>query len=198
LTGVREAARRNRKERFTALLHHVTVELLRESFYALKRQAASGVDGVTWVQYEDGLEDRLGQLHRVVHVGSYRAQPSRRVYIPKADGTKRPLGIAAIEDKIVQHAVGTVLNAIYEADFLGFSYGFRPGRAQHDALDALWVGLMYKKVNWVLDADIRAFFDTIDHAWLMRFLEHRVGTSTCTTSLTCGSSNGGGATRKAT
>jgi RNA-directed DNA polymerase len=175
LAGVREVAQRSKKERFTALLHHVTVDLLRASFYALKRQAASGVDGVTWTQYEDGLEDRLVRLHRAVHVGSYRAQPSRRVYIPKADGTKRPLGIAAIEDKIVQQAVVTVLNAIYEADFLGFSYGFRRGRGQHDALDALWTGLMYKKVNWVLDADIRSFFDTIDHDWMMRFIEHRVG-----------------------
>ena len=174
LVGVREAARRS-KERFTALLHHVTIGLLRESFYALQRHAASGVDGVTWTQYEDGLEDRLAKLHEAVHSGSYRAQPSRRAYIPKADGTKRPLGIAAIEDKIVQQAVVTVLNAIYEADFLGFSYGFRKGRGQHDALDALWVGLMYKNVNWVLDADIRSFFDTIEHSWMMRFVEHRVG-----------------------
>jgi group II intron reverse transcriptase/maturase len=175
LAGVREVARRSKKERFTALLHHVTVDLLRESFYALHRQAASGVDGITWTQYEDGLEDRLVKLHRAVHTGSYRAQPSKRVYIPKADGTKRPLGIAVIEDKIVQQAVVSVLNAIYEADFLGFSYGFRRGRGQHDALDALWVGLMYKNVNWVLDADIRSFFDTIDHDWMMRFVEHRVG-----------------------
>src|SRR5215510_6637043 len=175
LAGVREAAQRSKKERFTALLHHVTIDLLRESFYALKRQAASGVDGVTWAQYEDGLDDRLVTLHGAVHIGSYRAQPSRRAYIPKADGTKRPLGIAAIEDKIVQQAVVTVLNAIYEADFLGFSYGFRRGRGPHDALDALWVGLMYKNVNWVLDADIRSFFDTIDHGWMMRFIEHRVG-----------------------
>jgi RNA-directed DNA polymerase len=174
LAGVREAARKSRKERFTALLHHVTIDLLRDSFYALKRQAASGVDGVTWQQYEEGLEDRLVALHRAVQVGSYRAQPSRRVYIAKADGTKRPLGVAAIEDKTVQQAVVTVLNAIYEADFLGFSYGFRPGRSQHDALDALWMGLMTRKVNWVLDADIRSFYDTIDHTWMMRFIEHRV------------------------
>jgi group II intron reverse transcriptase/maturase len=132
------------------------------------------VDGQTWQQYEAELEDRLPNLHRQVHAGTYRAQPSRRVYIPKSDGRQRPLGIASLEDKIVQQAAVTVLNAIYEHDFLGFSYGFRPGRGQHDALDALWVGIMGKKVNWVLDADIRGFFDTIDHGWLMKFLEHRI------------------------
>ena len=151
-----------------------TIDLLRDSFYALKRNAAPGVDGQTWQQYEAELEDRLPDLHRQVHRGTYRAQPSRRVYIPKSDGRQRPLGIASLEDKIVQQAVVTVLNAIYEEDFLGFSYGFRPGRSQHDALDALWVGIMGKKVNWVLDADIRGFFDTIDHGWLMKFLEHRI------------------------
>ena len=152
----------------------MTVDLLRDSFFALKREAAPGVDGVTWQQYEVDLEDRSADLHRRVHAGTYRAQPSRRVFIPKADGRQRPLGIAALEDKIVQQAVVTVLNQIYEEDFLGFSYGFRPGRGQHDALDALWVGLMGKKVNWVLDADIRGFFDTIDHGWLLKFLEHRI------------------------
>src|SRR5215472_9387361 len=162
------------RARFTALLHHVTVDLLRDSFYALKREAAPGVDGVTWSEYEDGLEDRLADLHRRVHTGTYRAQPSKRAYIPKPDGRKRPLGIAALEDKIVQQAVVRVLNQIYEVDFLGFSYGFRPGRSQHDALDALWVGVMGKKVNWVLDADIRGFFDNIDHGWLLKFLEHRI------------------------
>jgi group II intron reverse transcriptase/maturase len=167
-------ARRDRRARFTALLHHVTVERLQEGFFALKQEAAPGVDGITWEQYDIGLEDRLRDLHRRIHGGTYRAQPSRRVFIPKADGRQRPLGIAALEDKIVQQAVVRVLNQIYEVDFLGFSYGFRPGRSQHDALDALWVGLMGKKVNWVLDADIRGFFDGIDHGWLLKFLEHRI------------------------
>ncbi len=174
LQRVREVARRDRRARFTALLHHVTVDLLRDSFYALKRGAAPGVDGLTWQQYEVDLETRLADLHRRVHLGTYRAQPSRRSFIPKADGRMRPLGIAALEDKIVQQAVVTVLNYIYEVDFLGFSYGFRPGRGPHDALDALWVGLMGKKVNWVLDADIRGFFDAICHGWLVKFLEHRI------------------------
>ena len=162
LLGVRKAARKDKRTRFTALLHHVTVDLLRESFYALKREAAPGVDGVTWREYETDLDERLADLHGRVHRGTYRAQPSKRAYIPKADGRQRPLGIAALEDKIVQQAVVTVLNQIYEEDFLGFSYGFRPGRSQHDALDALWVGIMRKRVNWVLDADIRGFFDTFD------------------------------------
>ena len=171
---MREAARRDRRAKFTALLHHVTVKQLGVSFHALKRGAAPGIDGVTWDQYQEGLEDRLKDLHRRVHTGTYEAQPSKRAYIPKPDGRMRPLGIAALEDKIVQHAMVQVLNAVYEVDFLGFSYGFRPGRGQHDALDALWVGLMGRKVNWVLDADIRSFFDTIDHEWLMKFVEHRI------------------------
>src|SRR6516164_9072626 len=174
LQRVREAARRDKRARFTALLHHVTVDLLRDSFYALKREAAPGVDGVTWQEYEGGLNDRLVDLHRRVHTGIYRAQPSKRAYIPKPDGRKRPLGIAALEDKIVQQAVVTVPNQIYEVDFLGFSYGFRPGRSAHDALDALWVGIMGKKVSWVLDADIQGFFDTISLEWLVKFLEHRI------------------------
>lgn len=174
LQGVREAARRDRRARFTALLHHVTVEWLRESFHSLKRAAAPGVDGMTWREYEERLDERLEDLHERVHRGSYRAQPSRRTYIPKTDGRQRPLGVAALEDKIVQHAVGVVLSAIYEEDFLGFSYGFRPGRSQHDALDALYVGIVRKKVNWVLDADIRGFFDTLDHEWVMKFLGHRI------------------------
>lgn len=174
LDRVREVARRDRRAKFTSLLHHVTVDLLRESFHLLQRGAAPGVDGVTWQQYKAGLEDRLVDLHRRVHAGTYRARPSKRVYIPKPDGRMRPLGIAALEDKIVQHAVVQVLNAIYEEDFLGFSYGFRPRRSQHDALDALWVGIMGKKVNWVLDADIRGFFDTINHEWLMKFVGHRI------------------------
>jgi len=174
LQRVREVARRDKRARFTALLHHVAVDRLRDSFYALKRHAAPGIDGLTWDQYEADLEARIPDLHRRVHLGTYRAQPSRRTFIPKADGRMRPLGIAALEDKIVQQAVVSVLNQIYEADFLGFSYGFRPGRGAHDALDALWVGLMGKKVNWVLDADIRGFFDAICHGWLGKFLEHRI------------------------
>jgi RNA-directed DNA polymerase len=174
LDRVRDAARRDRRARFTALLHHVTVERLQEGFFALKHEAAPGVDGVTWEQFDIGLEDRLRDLHRRIHEGTYRARPSRRVFIPKADGRQRPLGIAALEDKIVQQAVVRVLDQIYEVDFLGFSYGFRPGRSQHDALDSLWAGLMGKKVNWVLDADIRGFFDNIDHGWLLKFLEHRI------------------------
>jgi RNA-directed DNA polymerase len=160
--------------KFTALLHHLTIDLLRESFYSLKRKAAPGVDGVTWQEYELGVEDRLIDLHGRVHRGAYRAQPSRRVYIEKADGRQRPLGVAALEDKIVQQAVATILSQIYEEDFLGFSYGFRPGRSQHDALDALSYALLKKKVNYVLDADIRGFFDNLDHGWLIKFVEHRV------------------------
>ena len=174
LGGVREAARRDKKQKFTALLHHVTNDLLRDSYYALKRQAAPGVDGMTWKQYEEGVEGRLVDLHDRVHRGTYRAQPSKRTYIPKADGRQRPLGIAALEDKIVQQAVVTVLNQIYEEDFLGFSYGFRPGRKQHDALDALAVGLRRKKVNWILDLDVRGFFDNVSHEWLEKFVEHRI------------------------
>src|SRR5207244_2866289 len=171
LRGVRQAAKERKQEQFTAVLHHLNVDLLRDSFYALKRQAAPGVDGVTWKEYENGLEGRLADLHSRVHRGAYRAQPSRRVYIPKADGRQRPLGIAALEDKIVQHAVVTILNQIYEEDFLGFSYGFRPGRSQHQALDALSYALLKKKVNYVLDADIRGFFDNLDK----RSEERRVG-----------------------
>jgi group II intron reverse transcriptase/maturase len=174
LAGVRKAARENKEMKFTALLHHLTADLLRESFYALKRKAAPGVDGVTWQEYETGLEDRLVDLHGRVHRGAYRARPSRRVYIEKEDGRQRPLGIAALEDKIVQQAVVTILHQIYEEDFLGFSYGFRPGRSQHDALDALSYALLKKKVNYVLDADIRGFFDNLDKTWLIKFVEHRV------------------------
>src|SRR6476661_2509609 len=174
LSGVREAAKKRRQERFTALLHHVNVDLLRDSYYALKRQAAAGVDGVTWQEYETGLEDRLTDLHSRVHRGVYRAKPSRRVYIPKADGRQRPLGVAALEDKIVQQAAVTILNQIYEVDFKGFSYGFRPGRSPHQALDALSVGIHRKRVNWMLDADIRGFFDNVSHEWVMKFIEHRV------------------------
>src|SRR6266481_5915996 len=174
LGGVRQAAKERKQEQFTALLHHLNVDLLLDSFYALKRQAAPGVDGVTWKEYENGLEGRLADLHSRVHRGAYRAQPSRRVYIPKADGRQRPLGIAALEDKIVQQAVVTILNEIYEVDFQGFSYGFRPGRSPHQALDALTVGIQRKRVNWVLDADIRGFFDNLSHEWTMKFIKHRV------------------------
>ena len=174
LHGVREVARRDKRTRFSALLHHVTSGLLRDSYYALKRDAAPGVDGLTWQEYETDLDEKLADLHRRVHRGTYRAQPSKRAYIPKADGQTRPLGIAALEDKIVQHAVVVVLNQIYEEDFLGFSYGFRPGRSQHQALDALWVGIMRKRVNWILDADIRDFFGSLSHEWLVKFIEHRV------------------------
>src|SRR3984885_7521807 len=174
LAGVRKAAKGNKEMKFTALLHHLTVDLLRESFYSLKRKAAPGLDGVTWYEYEAGIEDRLVDLHSRVHRGAYRAIPSRRVYIEKADGRKRPLGVAALEDKIVQHAVVTILNQIYEEDFLGFSYGFRPGHSQHDALDALSYALLKRKVNYVLDADIKGFFDNRDKSWLIKFVEHRV------------------------
>ncbi|MFP2924314.1 group II intron reverse transcriptase/maturase [Pyxidicoccus sp. 3LG] len=174
LDRVRRAARRDKEAKFTALLHHVTVDRLREAFMALRRNAAPGVDGVTWEAYREGLEGNLQALHGRLHTGAYRARPSRRVYIPKADGRQRPLGIAALEDKLVQRAVVEVMNAIYEGDFLGFSYGFRPGRSQHQSLDALAVGLLRKKVNWVLDADIRGFFDAINHEWLMKFVQHRI------------------------
>ena len=174
LDGVRKAAREKKQERFTSLLHDVNTALLRDSFYALKRQASPGVDGVRWQEYETGLEGRLVDLHSRVHRGTFRAQPSRRVYIPKADGRQRPLGVAALKDKIVQQAVATILNQIYEVDFKGFYYGFRPGRSPHQALDALVVGLERKKVNWVLDADIRGFFDNMSHEWTTKFIEHRV------------------------
>jgi RNA-directed DNA polymerase len=174
LAGVRKAATERKQEKFTALLHHLPVDLLRASFYALQRHAAPGVDRVTWQAYETGLEERLADLQGRVHRGSYQAQPSRRVYIPKADGRQRPLGVAALEDKIVQQAVATILNQIYEEDFRGFSYGFRPGRSPHHALDALSVALTRKRVNYVLDCDIRGFFDNLSHEWLVKFLQHRV------------------------
>ena len=167
LGRVREVAKKDGKVRFTALLHHVTIDLLRDSYHSLKKKAAPGVDGVTWREYGESLEARLSDLHGRIHRGAYRAQPSRRVWIPKTDGRQRPLGIAALEDKIVQHAVGQVLNQIWEEDFLGFSYGFRPGRSQHDALDALSVGILRKKVNWVLDLDVRSFLDTASYCPLI-------------------------------
>src|SRR6266702_1895898 len=174
LKGVRKVAKERKQERFTTLLHHLTVNLLRDSYYALKREAAPGVDGVRWAEYEDGLEPRLRDLHERVHRGSYRAQASRRIYLQKPDGRQRPIGIAALEDKIVQQAVVTILNAIDEEDFRGFIYGFRPGRSPHKALDALSVGIVRKGVNWIVDADIRGFFDNMSHEWTMRFIQHRV------------------------
>src|SRR6476469_5252039 len=175
LERVRQAARQRKKERFTALLHHISIDCLRMAFFALKRDAASGVDGLTWPTYEADLDRNLTDLHERVHRGAYRALPSRRTYIPKADGKQRPLAVAALEDKIVQRATVAVLNAIYEEDFLGFSYGFRPGYGTHDALDALCVGITSRKVNFILDADIQSFFDTVSHDWLVRFVEHRIG-----------------------
>jgi RNA-directed DNA polymerase len=176
LDRVRQAARLDKETRFTALLHHVDLDRLREAFYALKRDAAPGVDGLTWRDYESDLDSKLADLCDRVHKGGpYHPLPSRRRFIPKADGKQRPLAVAALEDKIVQRAVQEVLNAIYEEDFLGFSYGFRPGRGAHDALDALVVGIGKRKVNWILDADIRSFFDSVSHEWLIRFLEHRIG-----------------------
>jgi len=178
LERVRQAARQRKKERFTSLLHHVDRAMLRTAFYAIKRDAAPGVDGVTWETYEQDLDRRIETLHEQVQAGTYRALPSRRSYIPKEDGSKRPLAVAALEDKIVQRAVAAVLSAIYEEDFLGFSYGFRPGRSQHDALDALdalIVGIGSRKVNFILDADIRSFFTEVSQQWVVRFLEHRIG-----------------------
>jgi RNA-directed DNA polymerase len=175
LARVRVAARRRKKERFTALFHHLSAAMLRTAFFALKRDAAPGVDGLTWEAYAADLDHRIEDLHARVQRGAYRAQPSRRRYIPKPDGRQRPLAVAALEDKLVQRATATVLNAIYEEDFLGFSYGFRPQRSQHDALDALMVGITSRKVNWILDADIRSFFDRVSQEWLARFLAHRIG-----------------------
>ena len=174
LDRVRRVAKQDKDVRFTALLHHVDVDRLRAAYWALNPKAATGVDGVTWLEYGEDLEEHLRDLHARVHRGAYRARPSRRVYIPKADGRWRPLGVAALEDKLLQRAVVEVLNAIYETDFLDFSYGFRPGRSPHQALDALATGIFRKKVNWVLDADIRGFYDAIDHGWLLKFLEHRI------------------------
>jgi RNA-directed DNA polymerase len=238
LDRVRQVARKDRDARFTALLHHVTVDRLREAFLALRPDAAAGVDEVTWRDYGQELERNLRDLNARAQGGAYRARPTRRAYVPKPDGRLRPLGIAALEDKILQRAVVEVLNAISECDFLGFCYGFRPGRSPHHALDALAVGILRRRVNWVLDADIRDFFTALDQAWLERFLEHRIAdervlrligkwlragviedgawsqtergrhrghrhrrcspTSTCVTSLTCGPTSGGGATRAAT
>jgi group II intron reverse transcriptase/maturase len=174
LDRIRQVARQRKKERFTALFHHISVDLLRTAFFALKRDAAAGVDGLKWQDYEADLERNLEDLHARVQRGAYRALPSRRQYISKPDGRQRPLAIAALEDKVVQRATAAVLNGIYEEDFLGFSYAFRPKRGQHDALDALVVGITSKKVNYILDADIQGFFDAVSQTWLVRFLEHRI------------------------
>src|SRR5499425_2623775 len=174
LERIRQVARQRKKERFTSLFHHLSVELLRLAFFELKRDAAPGVDGLTWQDYEADLDRKIEDLHARVQRGAYRALPSRRQYIPKADGQQRPIAVAALEDKIVQKAVCAVLNAIYEEDFLGFSYGFRPKRSQHDALDALIVGLYSTKVNYIFDADLRSFFDSVSREWLTRFVEHRI------------------------
>ncbi len=175
LARVRQVAERDHEVKFTALWHHVyQSDRLREAFFGLKRTAAPGVDGVTWCDYRRDLEGNLQDLSGRLQRGAYRPHPVRRVYIPKGDGRQRPLGVTATEDKIVQKTTAEVLNAVYEADFVGFSYGFRPGRDQHQALDALFVGLTRRKVNWVLDADIRGFFDAIDHGWLVKFVEHRI------------------------
>ena len=174
LDRVRQVARKDKDVRFTALLHHVTVDRLEAAYRAIRPGAAPGVDGVTWWDYGQDLEGNLRDLHARVHRGAYRARPSRRAYIPKPDGRQRPLGIAALEDKILQRAVVEVLNAVFEADFLGFSYGFRPGRSPHHALDALAVGITKRRVNWLLDADIRDYFSKLDHSWLEKFLEQRI------------------------
>jgi RNA-directed DNA polymerase len=165
---IRGAVTRNKKEKLTALLHHVSIDVLRWAFFNLKKRAAPGADGLTWADYAADLDRNLTDLHARVHSGAYRALPSRRKYIPKADGKQRPLGIAALEDKIIQAAVVAILTPIYEAEFLGFSYGFRPGRGQHDALDALAYGINARKINWILDADISRFFDTLSREWLIR------------------------------
>ena len=175
LERIRQVARERKKERFTTLFHHINTELLAEAFFELEENAAPGVDRLTWKDYEADLERDLEDLHDRVQRGAYRALPSRRVYIPKPDGRQRPLAVAALEDKIIQRAVVALLNAIYEEDFLGISYGFRPGRGAHDALDALCVGIGSRKVSFILDADIRSFFDEISQEWLIRFLEHRIG-----------------------
>jgi RNA-directed DNA polymerase len=174
LAAVRQAARQSREVRFTALLHHITIELLEQSYFALKRNSAPGIDGVTWQVYGENLAEKLTDLHARIHRGGYRARPARRTHIPKPDGSQRPLSILCLEDKIAQQAVASVLEAIYEADFMGISYGFRPGRGQHDALDALHAGIYRRQVNWVLDADIQGFFDAMSHDWIVRFLRHRI------------------------
>jgi retron-type reverse transcriptase len=174
LNRVREAAKRDKDLRFTNLLHHIDIERLHAAYLSLNPKAAAGVDEVTWQEYGEGLDERLIMLHDQIHSGRYRARASKRIWIPKSDGRKRPIGIAALEDKIVQQALVEVLQLIYEEDFLGISYGSRPGRSQHNALDAIYVAITQRKVSWILDADIRGFYDSLDHEWLMKFVEHRV------------------------
>jgi len=178
LGRVRQRALKDKKLKFTSLMHHITaIDTMREAYYSLKRDAAAGMDGQTWRHYEESLEENLQDLSGKLKRGAYRAKPVRRTYIPKADGKQRPLGVPVLEDKIVQYAAVLVLNAIYETEFLGFSYGYRPGRSQHNCLDALYAGMLTKKVNWIIDADIRGFFDTLNHGWLVKFIEHRIGDS---------------------
>ena len=175
LDRIRKAAKKDPALQFTNLMHHINTDLLHEAYRGLNPRAAAGVDSVTWAEYGKGLKGRLKAVHELLQSGAYRARPSKRIYIPKSDGRKRPIGIAALEDKIVQQALVWVLQSIYEVDFKGFSYGFRPGRSPHHAIDAVYVAITQRKVNYVLDADIRSFFDTLDHEWLMKFVEHRVG-----------------------
>ena len=176
LDRIRNVVRRDKDERFTALWHHVyNVNRLRQAYFALKRSAAPGVDDVTWHSYGEKLEENLKDLSTRLQRGSYKARPVKRIYIPKPDGRERPIGITTLEDKVVQRATVEVLNVVYEEDFLGFSYGFRPGRSQHNALDAVTVAIEQRKISWVLDADIQGFFDTIDHDWMLQFIEHRIG-----------------------
>jgi len=174
LDRLRTAAKRDRRLRFDNLMHHLNADLLRRAYFALNRQAARGVDGLSWEDYGRDLEIRLKDLHARLHSGRYHPQPVRRVWIPKADGKQRPLGVAGVEDKVVQQALVWVLESIHEVDFKGFSYGFRPGRSQHNALDALYVAITQRKVSWILDTDISAFFDSVDHGWLMKFVSHRI------------------------
>ena len=174
LDRIRQAARRDKSIRFNNLMHHITIDRLREAYQELKPKAAPGIDDVTWEQYGKELEANLSDLRERVLSGRYRAAPSKRVWIPKPDGKKRPIGIPVLEDKVIQQAVAWILSQIYEEDFVGFSYGFRPGRSQHNALDALFVGITQRRISWILDADIRSFFDTVDHEWMMKFIEHRI------------------------
>lgn len=174
LERIRQVAKKDKSAKFTALLHHITIDRLAAAFFDIKKNAAAGVDGLTWKTYGGNLEENLKSLHQRAHNGSYRAKPSRRVYIPKADGKLRPLGVAALEDKILQRALVEILNAIYETDFLGFSYGYRQNRNPHQALDALAVGIRWKKISWILDADVSSFFDNINHKWMMKFISHRI------------------------
>ena len=175
LGRIRRAAVKDRKVKFTSLMHHIyNLSTLREAYYGLKRDAAPGVDGETWRQYGEDLESNLTDLSLRLRRGAYRAKAVLRRFITKDDGQQRPLGVTALEDKIAQRATVTVMNAIYETDFLGFSYGYRPGKGQHNALDALYIGVLTRKVNWVLDGDLSSFFDGLDHEWLIKFIEHRI------------------------